>query len=90
MREKLCPKCKNYSLIENSDSIIFYKNYYCQGCDAIFVEGLKELSKKWFKENFSSDRFQEIRELSLYRLALQKVTKEHLEKLGLLTTHNKK
>ena len=79
-----CPKCENYSLVHNGDSLLFPENYYCIKCDKIFVKELKELSKEWFKKNFNSDRFNDIRQLSLIKKAKEQVTKEQLQELGLL------
>lgn len=93
-----CPKCENYSLVHNGNSILFSENYYCLECDKIFVKdwnknnmvmGLKELSKDWFKKNFNSDRFDDIRQMSLIKKAREKVTKEQLQELGLLNSQPK-
>ncbi len=78
-----CPKCEN-EMVHNGDSILFSENWYCPKCDKIFVLELKELSKQWFKGQFNSDRFDDIRKFALIKEAEKKVTKEQLQELGLL------
>ena len=79
--DKYCP-CGN-SWIRVPNSTLFSDCYYCPHCDKIFQPTVKEVTKKWFSENFSSDRFQQIKNLALIVDARKKVSKEDLVKLGL-------
>jgi len=80
--DRFCPK--GHSWVRVNSSFIFSDCYYCEKCDKIYQPTVKEVSKKWFKNNFNSDRFEEIKQLALIIKAKEKVTKEDLQKLGYL------
>lgn len=80
--DTFCP-CGN-SWIRVPNSTLFSDCYYCSHCDKIFQPTIKEVPKKWFDKNFSSPRFEQIKNLALIIQAKSKVKKEDLEKLGYL------
>ncbi len=66
-------------------SLLFEDCYYCKYCDEILHIKLVKTGREFFKEHFSGDRFEEIKQQALMQEARQKVTKDDLIKLGLLT-----
>lgn len=75
---------KGNELIEVFNTTLFKDCYYCPLEDKIFVEKLTEVRKKYFEDNFFTDRFEEIKQYALMLEAKKKVTKKDLIKLGYL------
>ena len=73
----------NY-LIEVFNTSLFSDCYYCPKEDKIFENRLKEIKKEYFDKNFSSPRFEQIKQYALFKEALKKVKISDLEKLGYL------
>lgn len=82
INDKYCP-CGN-SWIRVPSSTLFGDCYYCEKCDKIFQPTVKELTRDWFKENYVSDRFEQIKRLAKIVDARSKVTNNDLIKLGYL------
>jgi len=77
-----CPKKHKWTFV--SSSLLYSDCYYCPVCDKIWEPTVKEVPKKWFEENFSTDRFGDIKRLAERIEAMKKVTKDDLVKLGYL------
>lgn len=75
-------------LIEVFNTTLFADCYYCPKEDVIFIEKLVEVSKQYFKDNFYTNRFEDIKRFALLKEAKQKVTKEDLIKLGYYVEQN--
>jgi hypothetical protein len=75
---------KGNELIEVFNTTLFSDCYYCPIEDKIFVEKLTEVPRQHFKDNFYTDRFEEIKQYALMLEAKKKVTKKDLIKLGYL------
>lgn len=71
-------------LIEVFNTTLFADCYYCPKEDKIYVEKLSEVTKDYFKEQFYTNRFEQIKQYALIKKAKEKVTKEDLIKLGYL------
>lgn len=70
-------------LIAVKNTVLFSDCYYCPSEDKIYEETLTEVRRERFS-NFSSDRFEEIKQLALIKEARNKVSKTDLKKLGYL------
>ena len=58
--------------------------YYCHSCDKIYELTATEVTKKRFKNHFTSDRFSQIKRYAKIVEAKKKVTNDDLVKLGYL------
>lgn len=71
-------------LIEVCNTTLFADCYYCPKEDKIYVEKLTEVTKDYFKNNFYTNKFEQIKQYALIKKAKEQVTKEDLIKLGYL------
>lgn len=69
-------------LIEVFNTTLFSDCWFCPKEDKVYVQKLTEVPKQHFKENYYTNRFEQIKRFALIQKARQKVTKEDLIKLG--------
>lgn len=82
INDTYCPKGHKWIFVPSS--LLFSDCYYCKACDKIYQPTVKEVTKKYFEENFNTDRFNDIKEFAEFIEAKEKIRREHLVKLGLL------
>ena len=70
--------------IRVESSILFGDYYYCNKCDKIYVQTVKEKTPEWFEEQYDSNRRQELIDRANLKNAKRKVTPADLRKLGYL------
>ena len=80
--DTFCPCGEKWTRVESS--LVFGDYYYCKGCDKIYTPTVEEKSKKWFEDNYVSDRRQVLINKANIVEARQKVTLKDLIKLGYL------
>lgn len=77
-----CPN--DHLLIFVPSSTLYSDCYYCKNCNKIYAPVLEEKTKAYFKEEYVTDRFNEIRNYALFLEGKEKVNRNDLIKLGYL------
>lgn len=80
--DRFCPEGHKWTRLKRS--LTFGDCYFCFECDKIYEPTVREVTKEWITENYYTDRFNDIKNLALFKEAYKKVTAEDLKKLNYL------
>lgn len=80
--DKYCPQGHLWTRVPSS--LIFGDCYYCEKCDEIYKPSVNIVSRDFFKENYVSDRFEQLKSFAKTIEARKKVSDADLKKLGYL------
>lgn len=86
INDDYCPKGHKWTFV--GATTLFSDCYYCKECDKIYQPTVKEVTKEWFKKNFHTDRYNDIKYYASVLDAREKVKNEDLIKLGYLKEKN--
>lgn len=82
MKDKYCVCGNEWTQVFNTT--LYDDCYYCQHCDKVYKTTVIEVPRVEFQEQYSSDRFGQIKKYALIKEAMKKVSHDDLMKLGYL------
>jgi hypothetical protein len=80
--DRYCPSGHKWTRLKAN--LVFSDCYFCFNCDKVYQPTVQEVTKEWFKENYNTDRFNDIKQMARVKEAFKKVTHEDLIKMKLL------
>lgn len=81
-KDEYCPEGHCATSVEHTT--LFSGCVFCKTCDKVYQYELREVPKKWFGENYNSDRFNQIKDYAAFLEAKKKVNNDDLIRLGYL------